>query len=400
MDLQPHEALDRHRGHISRLLGEPQPREVTLDRLALGRVLAADLVAADDLPRFDNSAMDGFALHPRDEQQREFVVVGDVPAGLAPAFELGPGEAARVMTGARLPEGTVTVVPVEATDATPTGAAPSQVTITGLVPPGRHVRAHGEEVSAGTTMALLGATITPALIALARSAGCAQAQVYSRLRVAVVATGAELVDTNSEPGPGAIHESNSDMIAALSVAAGCTARHVSTCDDEPSALRTRLDGLAESGEVDLVITTGGVSAGAYEVVRQLCEPLAGFRFARLPMQPGGPQGLGRWREMPVVCLPGTPAGAFVAFYALVRPAIDAHHGVVRPPRESAVYVGAPRSMREGKVQYLSGIRGEGGTVHLPRSRHLMALAEADALIELPAEVSLLREPDVVRIHPL
>ncbi|MDN5767279.1 MAG: molybdopterin molybdotransferase MoeA [Humibacillus sp.] len=400
MSFEFHVSVAEHRAAITALVGGPVPGWSVLDHHALGRRLAADLVAADGLPRFDNSAMDGYAVHPADADQREFPVVGDVPAGVAPAFELERGEAARVMTGARLPLGTVAVVPVERTDASPTGPAPKQVLISQGVCAGRHVRHRGEEVSTGTTIAVDGSVVTPALIALGRSVGCARARVYSALRVAVVATGAELVDPSREPGLGSIHESNSDMVAALALSAGCIAARVLTCDDEPKRLRMLLDDLAASGEVDLVITTGGVSAGAFEVVRQVCEPLETFEFAHLAMQPGGPQGLGRWQGLPVVCLPGTPGGAFVAFQVLVRPALESRHGTPPPIARTASFQGRSRSMRAGKMQFLTSELHDDGTVTLPQGRHLAALVAANALLEVPAEVDRLVEGDVVRVHPL
>lgn len=393
-------SVAEHRAAIAELIGGPVAGSVALDRHALGRRLAADLVAADDLPRFDNSAMDGYAVHPDNAEQRRFVVVGDVPAGLAPAFELGRGEAARVMTGARLPLGTSAVVPVERTDASPTGPAPKQVVISEAVHVGRHVRCRGEDVSAGTIIETAGSVVTPALIALGRSAGCARAQVCSALHVAVVATGAELVDPSREPGLGSIHESNSDMVAALALSAGCVADRVLTCDDEPERLKTLLDDLVASGKVDLVITTGGVSAGAFEVVRQVCEPLETFEFAHVAMQPGGPQGLGRWRGLAVVCLPGTPSGAFVAFQVLVRPALDARHGAPARVPITASFHGRPRSMRGGRMQFLTCVLHDDGTVTLPHGRHLVALAAANALLEVPAGVEQLVEGDVVPVHPL
>ncbi len=295
-----------HRAAVARLLGDGSLERVTLDRHAAGRRLAADLVAADDLPRFDNSAMDGYAVCPGSPDQRSYPVVGDVPAGSAPDFVLAPGEAARVMTGARVPDGTVAVVPVERTDASPTGPAPQRVTVDLDPAPGQHVRSRGEDVTAGSVIAAAGSAVTPALIALGRSAGCTTVDVHVPTRVAVIATGAELAPPEADPGAGGIHESNSDMVAALAEAAGCDVRRVEVCSDEPADLRALLDELDADPDVDLVVTTGGVSAGAYEVVRQVCSPLPTFDFVHLAMQPGGPQGLGRYGSTPVVCLPGTP----------------------------------------------------------------------------------------------
>ncbi|MCU1536194.1 MAG: molybdenum cofactor synthesis domain protein, partial [Humibacillus sp.] len=356
----------------------------------------------DDLPRFDGSAMDGYAVWPAEPDQRSYPVVGDVPAGSAPGFALAPGKSARVMTGARLPEGTVAVVPVELTDASPTGPAPAEVALLPdvAVVPGRHVRPRGEDVRAGSLVAATGSEVTAALVALGRSAGCATAVVRRPTAVAVIATGTELAAPEADPGAGGIHESNSDMVAALATAAGCLVRRVEVCSDDPDALRRLLDELDVDASVDLVVTTGGVSAGAYEVVRQVCEPLPTFDFVHLAMQPGGPQGLGRYGATPVICLPGTPVGAFVAFQVLVRPALDERHGHPPTRPERAAYRGKTRHTRPGRVQFVTSVVNDDGTVTAPDARHLTALAAATCLIEVPEGVEVLVEGDVVTVHRL
>ncbi|GAA3720291.1 molybdopterin molybdotransferase MoeA [Terrabacter ginsenosidimutans] len=395
-----HVSVAEHRAAVARLLGVGRVAQVALDRHAAGRRLAADLVAADDLPRFDNSAMDGYAVCPGSPDQRSHPVVGDVPAGSAPDFVLAPGEAARVMTGARLPEGTVAVVPVERTDASPTGPAPSRVTVVGEVAAGQHVRLRGEDVTAGTVIGTAGSAVTPALIALGRSAGCTTVEVHLPTRVAVVATGAELAPPETDPGAGGIHESNSDMVAALAAAAGCDVRRVEVCSDEPDDLRRLLDELDADPEVDLVVTTGGVSVGAYEVVRQVCSPLPTFDFVHLAMQPGGPQGLGRYGSTPVVCLPGTPVGAFVAFHVLVRPGLDRRHGEPGARPGHAAYAGRTRRTRAGRVQFVTSVLHDDGTVTSPDARHLTALAAANCLVEVPEGIDQLIDGDVVVVHPV
>jgi molybdopterin molybdotransferase len=395
-----HRSVADHRAAIAGLLGAGAVARLALDRHAAGRRLAADLVAADDLPRFDNSAMDGYAVCPGAPDQRAYPVVGDVPAGSAPGFVLDVGEAARVMTGARVPEGTVAVVPVECTDASPTGPAPQRVTITVDPTPGQHVRLRGEDVTAGSVLAASGSAITPALIALGRSAGCTTVEVQVPTKVAVIATGAELAPPEADPGAGGIHESNSDMIAALAEAAGCDVRRAVVCSDEPGELRRLLDELDRDPHVDLVVTTGGVSAGAYEVVRQVCEPLPTFDFVHLAMQPGGPQGLGRYGSTPVVCLPGTPVGAFVAFQVLVRPGLDRRHGAPPTRPGHAAYRGKPRRTRAGRVQFVTSVLHDDGTVTAPDARHLTALAAANCLIEVPEGVDQLIDGDVVAVHLL
>jgi molybdopterin molybdotransferase len=395
-----HIPVAEHRAALRLLVGVSATESVTLDRHALGRRLAAPLIAVDDLPRFDSSAMDGFAVAPETAGQLTYPVVGDVAAGDAAAFELRAGQAARVMTGARLPAGATAVVPVEQSDAHPTGPAPETVTFAAAAEAGRHVRRRAEDVAAGSVIASTGTLLTAALIALARSSGCTAATVHVPTRVAVVATGAELTTPGEDPGAGGIHESNSDMIAALATAAGCEVTHVETCTDDPDLLRALLEVLTAASDVDLVITTGGVSAGAYEVVRQVCEPRGSFLFVHLAMQPGGPQGIGRWGGKPVICLPGTPVGAYVSFQMLVRPALDERHGA--PPRRagSAAYVGKSRHTRSGMVQFLSGVLAEDDTVTLPDTRHLSALARANALVEVPEAVDQLVQGDPVIVHRL
>jgi molybdopterin molybdotransferase len=395
-----HVSVADHRAAVARLVGEAPSERIALDRYAVGRRLATDLVALDDLPRFDGSAMDGYAVHPAEPGQRRYPVVGDVPAGSAPQSALAPGEAARVMTGARLPEGTVAVVPVEVTDASPTGPAPAQVVLHVDAIPGQHVRSRGEDVHAGSLLGARGSVVTAALVALGRSAGCTTVEVRRSTGVAVVATGAELAPADADPGLGGIHESNSDMVAALADAAGCDVWRVAVCSDEPHELRELLGALDRDPAVDLVITTGGVSAGAYEVVRQVCEPLPTFDFVHLAMQPGAPQGLGRYGSTPVVCLPGTPVGAFVAFQVLVRPALDGRHGAPPTPPSQAAYRGKPRRTRVGRVQFVTSVLHEDGTVTAPDARHLTALAAANCLIEVPEGVDQLIDGDVVTVHLL
>lgn len=344
--------------------------------------------------------MDGYAAHPLSDDQRVFDVVGDVPAGAAARFVLEPGQAARVMTGARVPEGTRTVVPVELTDASPTGPAPAQVTLSQAAEPGRHIRFRGEDIRAGAVVAPAGALVDAALLALARSAGCVDLEVHARTRVAIMATGAELTGPGEAPDAGEIHESNSEMVAALAALAGCVPVHVETVTDEPDVVRARFEELARDQDVDLIVTTGGVSQGAYEVVRQVGAAMGGFEFVHLAMQPGGPQGLGRVGSTPVVCLPGTPIGAYVSFTMLLRPALDARHGHPSPKARSAAYTGPSRLTRVGKVQFLSALLGRDGTVAIAPGLHLRALAAADALIEVPDHVGQLVDGDLVTVHPL
>lgn len=398
--LVSHVSVAAHRGAIARCLGSPRTEVLALDWRAAGRRLAADLSAVDDLPRFDTSAMDGYAVRVSAAGGRCFPVVGDLAAGDPADVALVPGSAVRIMTGARVPGSATAVVPVESTDASPTGPAPDRVVVSQEPVAGQHVRPRGEDARAGDVLAPAGALLTPALLALARSAGCAEVEVLARTRVAVVATGSELTEPGVTPGAAGIHESNSAMVAALAAESGCEVTRVRTCSDDAAELESLLGELDAAADVDLVLTTGGVSQGAFEVVKQVCGPLPTFTFSHLAMQPGGPQGLGRLVDTPVVCLPGTPVGAFVSFAVLVRPALDVLHGL--PPRgaKRAAYVGPTRRTRVGKVQFLTAVHTPEGAVSPARGHHLSALAAANALIEVPERVDRLVEGDVVAVHLL
>jgi molybdopterin molybdotransferase len=399
-DSVSHVTVDEHRAAIAGVLRQRPTETIAVDRHAVQRRLVADLVAPDDLPRFDSSAMDGYAVSPGSADQRTFPVVGDVAAGDPADFRVEEGQAARIMTGARLPEGAVAVVPVERTDAEPTGPAPAHVAVEGHIEPGQHIRRRGEDVAAGSVIAVAGSLLTPGLMALARSAGATTVEVHARTGVAVVATGAELTEPGADPGMGGIHESNSEMVAALAAEAGCDVVRVETCTDDPAELQALLDDIDADDRIDLIVTTGGVSQGAYEVVRQVCEPLGTFEFVHLAMQPGGPQGLGTYGRTPVVSLPGTPSGAFVAFLMLLRPALDHLHGrPVREPRPAA-YAGRTRRTRRGKVQFLTSIVRADGTVRTGDAHQLSALARANAIIEVPFEVDELVDGDIVIVHEL
>jgi molybdopterin molybdotransferase len=389
----------QHREAVLRALGAPRTETVPLDWTTVGQVLAEPLVALADLPRFDSSAMDGFALRPAFPEQRVFRVVGDVAAGSAASVRLRPGESARVMTGAPVPEGTVLVRPVEATDASPTGEAAAEITVTGEFEEGRHVRRAGEEIRRGAVLAPVGAVVSPGVLAVARSAGCASAVLCLRPRVAVVATGAELARPGEDPGSAGVFESNAHMVASLATCAGAVVTRVTTCPDDPTLLTGLLTELDADPDVDLVITTGGVSQGAHEVVRQVCEPLPGFYFGRVAMQPGAPQGLGTFGSTPVICLPGTPSGAFVSFHAFVGPAVRASsgHREVSPRRVS--YAGPDLVPRRGGVRFVPGawVR-EGRSVTIAAGDHLGAIANATVLIELDDLRPNLVDGDDVRVH--
>ncbi|MFT4218671.1 MAG: molybdopterin molybdotransferase MoeA [Micropruina sp.] len=365
---------------------------------ALGRILAQDLTARFAVPPFDNSAMDGFAVRSADvsDVPAELIVVGESAAAGGDIPAVAPGTAVRVMTGARVPPGADAVVPVEQTDQQ-AGAVPLPLRVRVLesVGPGRHVRRAADDLAAGDPVLPAGAVLTPAAIGAAASIGYGLLPVRRRPRVAVVATGAELVAPGRALAAGEIPDSNSVMVAALAAAAGAEVVAVERSGDDPGALAALLASLPAS---DVVFTTGGVSAGAYEPLRQLG---AALEFCSVAMQPGKPQGCGMFDGVPVLAFPGNPVSSFVSFQVFGRPLLDAFAGVRRSvPRRLLPALDAWPSPA-GRRQYVpvvtaaSGVRLShplGSGSHLVASLHL-----ADALAIVPEECEAVGVGDLLEV---
>ncbi|GHE10848.1 molybdopterin molybdotransferase MoeA [Klenkia taihuensis] len=382
--------VEEHRAAVTALLAgcSPGTEEVPV-AAAAGRVLAEDVVAAVGLPVFTNSAMDGYAARwsdvgaATDGAPVRLPVAEDVPAGRTDVPALAPGTVHRIMTGAPVPDGADVVVPVEATD-----GGTDRVTITSSPAAGSFLRHAGEDIAAGSLALPAGTVLGPAQLGLAASVGRASVVVRRRPRVLVLSTGSELVAPGEPLRPGQIHESNSLVLAAAVDAAGGEARTLHFVpDDVDQFLSTVRGALADA---DLLITSGGVSMGAYEVVKDALGALGTVQFLAVAMQPGGPQGAGTVDGVPVVTLPGNPVSSFVSFEVFVRPALRAALGVPRPdrPRLPARLAG-PLTSPAGRRQFLRG-RLDGGTVELVggAGSHLVAsLARSDVLVVVPEEVT-------------
>jgi len=353
---------------------------------AAGRVLAEDITARFAVPPFDNSAMDGFAVRAEDVAGAPVVlpVVGESAASGGSIPEVRPRSAVRVMTGGRLPPGADAVVPVESTDQ-PSGAAvlPGSVRIDRAVAAGANVRRRADDLAEGAMVLRAGELIGAAAIAAAASVGHGRLEVSRRPRVAVVSTGAELVPAGMALEPGQIPDSNSPMLAALAADAGAEVVASRRSGDDPAALAALLQDLPE---VDVIFTSGGVSAGAYEPVRQLGGTLD---FCSVAMQPGKPQGCGLLDGVPLVAFPGNPVSVFVSFHVFGVPLLDALGGAFRRPARRFGLAAHGWASPSGRRQYLpviddgnqvrpSHVRGSGS--HLIASLHL-----ADALAIVPEE---------------
>jgi molybdopterin molybdotransferase len=359
---------------------------------AQGLVLADDVVAGLSLPVFDNSAMDGYAVRAEDiadateENPVVLPVTEDIFAGRTDELTLQPGTAHRIMTGAPTPAGATAIVPVENTD-----GGTGSVQIRASNPVGKHIRRAGEDVAAGTVVLREGQPVTAATLGLAAALGLAELPVLPRQRVLVISTGSELVTPGTPLRPGQIYESNSIMLAGAVRDAGAAVTAVETAEDDVAAFTAILD--RHAGDADLIITSGGVSAGAYEVVKDAFgrDGDQGVEFVKVAMQPGMPQGVGRVAGTTIVTLPGNPVSALVSFEVFIRPALRAAMGFPdsqRPRREAvlAEALTSPRGKRQFRRAVLDTGAGSVMSYGPPASHHLRWLASANALLDIPEDV--------------
>ncbi|WP_326629593.1 MULTISPECIES: molybdotransferase-like divisome protein Glp [unclassified Streptomyces] len=416
-------SVDEHLEDILAAVRPLEPIELQLPE-AQGCVLVEDVVVEIALPPFDNSSMDGYAVRVADLEgaSEEFpavlTVIGDVAAGsdgLSGDQTVGPGEAARIMTGAPLPAGAEAVVPVEWTDGG-TGGGPAdtmrahshapqdaggEVRVHRPVAARAHVRARGSDVQPGDLALRAGSVIGPPQIGLLAAIGRATVKVRPRPRVVVISTGSELVQPGEELTGGQIYDSNSFALTAAARDAGAISYRVGAVTDDADMLRATIED--QLIRADIVVTTGGVSVGAYDVVKEALssvgdadEPGSGIEFRKLAMQPGKPQGFGSIgpEHTPLLALPGNPVSSYVSFELFVRPAIRTLMGlkdVTRPTVRATLKTDRTLTSPSGKRQFLRGTYdAEEGTVTPvggSGSHLIAALAQADALIVLPEDVT-------------
>ena len=390
--------VEEHQAVVNALL-RALPEETVPVAEAHGRVLARDVAAAVGLPGFDNSAMDGYAARCAELERTPVTmrVADDIPAGRTDVVPLAAGTVQRIMTGAPLPAGADVVVPVELTD-----GGTDVVEIRDCPAAGTHLRAAGEDIAAGAVALQAGSPLGAAQLGLAAAVGVTALPVRRKPRVLVLSTGSELVAPGQPLLPGQIYESNSQLLVAAVEDAGGEARRLHFVPDDVDQFLTTVS--AEVASADLLITSGGVSAGAYEVVKDAFRELGTVEFAKVGMQPGGPQGAGTVEGVPVVTLPGNPVSAFVSFEVFVRPALRRAMGYTHPDRlhVPARLTGPLRSPAERR-QFLRG-RFDGGSVSQvggPGSHLVAHLARANCLVVVPEDVTELpagAEVDVVLIE--
>jgi molybdopterin molybdotransferase len=369
----------------------------------LGLPAVDDVVSPLSLPVFDNSAMDGYAVVFRDvaeaspERPVHLPVVGEIAAGQTRIFAMSPGTAVRIMTGAPIPTGCTAVVPVEHTD---DGVA--KVLVNQAPTEGQHIRRAGEDVQEGDTVLRAGERIDARRAGLLASVGIGRVSARPRPRVVIMSTGSELVEPGEPLGRDSIYDANSYLLAAAARQAGAIAYRVSASPDDPETFTELLsDQLVRA---DVVVTSGGVSKGTHDVVKEALSELGTVSFHEVAMQPGKPQGFGVIGEddTPIFTLPGNPVSAYVSFELFVVPALRKMMG--RTPLSRSLVrarITADVTSIKGKRQFLRGFFEPrvGGSVVSPvggAGSHLMGgLAQANALIVLAEDLtSVAAESDV------
>jgi molybdopterin molybdotransferase len=401
--------VEEHLAECLRLVEPLPPIDLPLLDAADCR-LTEDVVSAVDLPRFDNSSMDGYAVRVAEVAGAgpgaavTLPVAGDIPAGRPDVPDLAPGTTLRIMTGAPFPAGADAVVPVEWTD-----GGTEIVAIERVPAAGQFVRGAGEDVRAGQLVAAAGTRLSPRHVALLAAVGRDRVKVRPRPRVVVISTGSELTPPGQPLPPGHIYESNGYGLAAAAAELGADVHRVGVVVDDPKAVLAAIED--QVMRADLLVTTGGVSAGAYDTVKAVLSRLGSVTFTKVAMQPGMPQGLGTVGRdrTPILTLPGNPVSALVSFELFVRPVIRRMRDEDELHRPSVSAVAAEgwhspggrrqfvRAVLEGEADGDARVRPVAGG----HGSHLVAqLAEATCLAVVPEEVTEVKPGDVLRCIPL
>ena len=395
--LSVEQARERILAHFQSVTTETLPL-----RACSERVLAQSIAAANDLPPFDNSSMDGFAVRAEDvagaisDSPRRLRVVGDIPAGSHPAFTLASGEAARIMTGAPLPEGANAVVPVEDTNVNNHDAgtpAPDEVQIFQPVEAGANRRRRGMDLRAGEVVLNPGHLLKPQDLGLLAMLGIADVPVYRKPRLALFSSGDELLEVDAPLEEGKIRDSNSYMLAALIERAGAEVLRLGVAKDNPESVKTLLE-KAVKASVDLILSSAGVSVGAFDFVKQVIESSGRMDFWRVNMRPGKPLAFGEYNGIPFIGLPGNPVSAYVGFKVFVDPAIQRLRGLLDEGKQTVRVRCAEQIHSDGRESYLraqiqADDENSGWVARLAGhqgSGNLHSLVQANALLIIPAGV--------------
>jgi len=381
-------------GRLERLT---ETDRVPMDR-SVGRVLAVDVKADIDLPPFDKSAMDGFAVHSSDfgpaaapRGTRSLPILGESRAGQPFSGEVPPGSCIAIYTGAELPASCDAVIMVEKTE--PEGNA--QVLLRDRPAPLQNVCKRGQDIALGSSVLETGRRLRAVELAVLASVGCDPVTVFRKPRVSVLTSGDELVPPGERPGEGQIRESNTFELTAMSIAAGAEARNLGVVRDDPELLERAFRDALEG--CDLLITTGGVSMGKYDLVGDVfarigVEPV----FHKVAIKPGKPLWFGMWKHVPVFALPGNPVSCLVNHAVFVRPAIERLSGAAGTeavlPRARWGGSDLAPNVRERHVPVRVGLADDGSSrldpVRWNGSADVVGLARAEALAVVPIDRSV------------
>ena len=369
------------------------------------RILAEIIQSSTDLPSFSNSSMDGFAVQAEDLQKASLEhpivlgVIGDIPAGKYPSLVLESGQAARIMTGAVLPDGADAVIPVEDTDQYLDGrhfntTLPDVVKIFKRIYPGENVRLRGKDLLKNDIVLKPGKLLHPQDIGLLAMLGSREVGVYRRPRIAMVSTGDELIPVGTALLPGKIHDSNAYTLSSQIDRDGGEPHYLGIAPDDEDSIKNLLDQAFES-KADLILSTAGVSVGAFDYVRRVVEQNGELGFWRVNIRPGKPLLFGQYRGVPYIGLPGNPVSAFVGYEVFIRPAIQKLSGgkIQSRPRTPVILSEAIDS--DGRESYLRAYVEKQSGVFMARltghqgSGNLLSLVQANALLIIPSEVKSL-----------
>ena len=395
--------------HIEDVLSIVEPLPVIeLDLLeATGCVLAEEVTAGTALPSFDNSSMDGYAVVAADVERAtgdnpaRLPVVADIAAGDGSPYAIRPGMCTRIMTGAPLPSGADAVIPVEWTD-----GGTVHVLINRPAPEKSYIRRVGEDVRPGDVVATPGTRLLPAMVGMLAAVGRKSVRVRPRPRLVVMSTGTELTELGRPVGHGAIWDSNSYMLTAAARQLGGLGFRHGIVADEPQSVLDAID--EQLVRADVLITSGGVSMGAHDVVKEVLSKSATMRFEKVAMQPGMPQGFGtvpgpgEGESTPIFTLPGNPVSSYVSFQLFVRPALRKMQGLAPDPLPTVKArlagplrsPGGRRSFIRARLEY-SGSGYDATPVGGQGSHQLATLAAANALVIVPEWIAQLGAGDEV-----
>ncbi|OFW58757.1 MAG: hypothetical protein A2W01_01305 [Candidatus Solincola sediminis] len=395
--------VDEARNHVLESVGKLPLIEVPLLE-SLGLVLGEDIIAKDDIPPFDNSAMDGYALRQRDIEGTSegkpvsLRVTGDLPAGKAPTDSVAEGEAVRIMTGAPVPAGADTVVPVELTR-----AAAGSVLILEELAAGANIREAGEDVKVGQIVIAARTLVGPSEMGMMASLGCAKVKCFRRAVIGIISTGDELLPVGEELRPGKIRDSNSYTVYGMVKEAGAEPLRLGIVADQAGALeKTILDSV---DLVDVFVTSGGVSVGDYDMVKDVLGKIGEMNFWKVAMRPGKPQAFGQIRGKPLFGLPGNPVSVMVSFEQFVRPALLKMMGraQIYRPQVKAI-LDSPIGRKRGRAEFIRVIaewRDGGYRVRVtgPQGSGILnSMVKGNALAILPEDTGRLEAGEEVTIE--